>query len=323
MRFGILLRYSRIFRSTLRSAFSEVPMTRLLFAVATIAVYALAISVSAQQPAQGQGRQGGAAQGGRGQAQPAPQNLQVLPRDMTAQQVIPIMQTFAASLGVGCNYCHVTAQDAPARGAGAGRGAAPPAEGQGRGRAAAGPPPMNDFPSDAKQPKKTARTMMLMVRDINSKLGAELAKPAPEVTQVGCVTCHRGVPIPKQLVDIVTEATAAKNATAALDQYRELRKQFLGSAAYDFSDFTLFSAAQRALGAMPPRPDDAIAFLNANVEFNPNSARSYQQMSVAYQRKMDTANAIKMLEKAVELDPMNMGFRNQLNNLKTPPAPGQ
>ena len=329
MRFGFLLRYSRIFRgqAELQVGLQRgAHMKRLLFAVVTIAIYVLAVSVSAQQPAQGggQGRQGGAQGGGRGQQQPPPQNLRVLPRDMTTQQVIPIMQNFAASLGVACNYCHVTAQDAPARGAGAGRGAAaPPAEGQGRGRAAGGPPPMNDFPSDAKQPKKTARTMMLMVRDVNSKLGAELGKPAAEVTQVGCVTCHRGVPIPKQLVDIVADTTAAKNASAALDQYRDLRKQFYGSASYDFSDFTLFTAAQRALAAMPPRPDDALAYLNANVEFNPNSARSYQQMSVAYQRKMDTANAIKMLEKAVELDPMNMGFRNQLNNLKSPPAPGQ
>jgi tetratricopeptide (TPR) repeat protein len=180
---------------------------------------------------------------------------------------------------------------------------------------------MDDFAADTKAPKRVARTMMLMTRDVNSKLGAELGKPAGQLTQVGCVTCHRGVAIPKQLVDIVTETATAKNATAALDQYRELRKQYHGAAAYDFSDFTLFSAAQRAIAAM--RPDDALAYLNANVEFHPNSARSYQQMSVAYQRKMDTPNAIKMLEKAVELDPMNMGFRNQLNQLKNPAPAAQ
>lgn len=237
-------------------------------------------------------------------AQAPPTNLQVLPKDMTTPQVLPIMQAFAAALGVQCNYCHVTAQDGPA-GGGRGRGAAPAA--------------MNDFASDNKQPKQTARTMMLMARDINSKLGVELGKPANQVTQVQCVTCHRGRPVPKQLVDIVAETAMAKNAAAALDQYRELRKQFYGAAAYDFSDYTLFTAAQRAITAM--RPDDALAYLQANVEFHPNSARSYQQMSVAYQRKMDTPNAIKMLEKAVELDPMNMAFRNQLNALKNPPAP--
>ena len=181
--------------------------------------------------------------------------------------------------------------------------------------------PMNDFASDNKMPKRIARTMMLMTRDINSKLGAELGKPAASVTTVGCVTCHRGVPIPKQIVDIVMDTTTAKTATEAVAQYRDLRKQFYGAQAYDFSDLSLFTAAQRALAATPARPDDALAYLQANVEFNPNSGRSFQQMSVAYQRKMDTANAIAMLEKAVAVDPMNMQFQNQLNALKNPAPP--
>lgn len=293
-------------------------MKRLLFTSVAIGVYVLSVTiVSAQAPAQGQGgRAGGGAQqgGGRGQ-QPAPTNLQVLPKDMTAAQVIPIMQGIAAGLGVACGYCHVTAQDAQAGGARGGRGDAAAAGGRGGAPAA---PPMNDFASDAKPTKKTARTMLLMARDINTKLGAELGKPAADVTQVLCVTCHRGVPIPKQLVDIVADTTTKQNVAAAVAQYRDLRKQFYGSAAYDFSDLSLFTAAQRAIAAM--RPDDALAYLQANVEFNTNSARSFQQMSVAYQRKMDTPNAIAMLEKAVAIDPMNMGFQNQLNNLKNPGA---
>ena len=140
-------------------------MKRLLLGSVAIGVYVLSVSISAQAPAQGGGRGGGQ------QQQPAPTNLQVLPKDMTAAQVIPIMQGIAAGLGVACNYCHVTA---------------------------AGGAPANDFPNDMKPTKKTARTMLLMVRDINSKLGSELGKPAAEVTQVGCVTCHRGVPIPKR-----------------------------------------------------------------------------------------------------------------------------
>jgi hypothetical protein len=39
-------------------------------------------------------------------------------------------------------------------------------------------------------------------------------------------------------------------------------------------------------------------------------------MSQAYQRKNDKDNAMKFLEKAVELDPMNQGFKNQLQQLK-------
>lgn len=264
-----------------------------------IGVFLLAGSiVSAQAPAQGQGRQGG---GGRATWT----NLQVLERDSTPQQLMATMQTISTQIGVTCDYCHVTAQDAPA---------------VGRGRAAA-PPPIIDYASDAKQQKRTARVMIRMTRDIRSKLGAELGKPPAEVVFVQCVTCHRGVPIPRQLVDIVADTAMAKSAAAAVDQYRELRQQFYGSAAYDFSDYTLFTAAQRANTAM--RPDDALAYLQANVEFYPNSARSYQQMSVAYQLKMDRANAIAMLEKAASSDPMNSEFRNQLNNLRNPPAPQQ
>jgi hypothetical protein len=180
--------------------------------------------VSAQQaPAQEPGRQGGAAgaqggrQGGRGQAPPT--NLQVLPRTTTPQEIGPIMQQFTASLGVTCQYCHVTAADAAAPGGRGGRDggaarqggdgaarqggdggrAAGAAQADGRGGRAGGrgaPAGMNDFASDAKIPKRTARTMMLMVRDINAKLNAELGKPAADVTQVTCNTCHRGAAIP-------------------------------------------------------------------------------------------------------------------------------
>ena len=130
-------------------------------------------------PAGGQGqRQGGGGGGGRGGGRGAitPTNLQVLPKDTPGQQVIQTMQAFTMGLGVMCNYCH-----APQA------GAQPGANGQ---------IPM-DFASDEKQTKKTARVMMKMVTDVNAKLGAELGKPAADVVQVQCMTCHRGSAIPK------------------------------------------------------------------------------------------------------------------------------
>jgi hypothetical protein len=258
-------------------------------------VGSLTVSLVAQQPpAQGQGAgrgagaPAGAQGGGRGAPQPT-QNLQVLPKDFTVQQVIPIMQNVAQALGVGCEHCHNFV--APGS-------------------------PMNDMASDMKPQKNTARVMMRMVQNINMTLNTQLGKPQPEVTQVGCITCHRGVAIPKQLVDIVVEAGNMSNAAAGIAKYRELRTQYYGSQAYDFSDATLFLAAQRANAAN--KPDDAIAYAQANLEFNPKSARSYQVMSQAYARKMDQMNAIAMMEKAVATDPMNMQFQNQLNQLKNP-----
>ncbi len=43
--------------------------------------------------------------------QPRYQNLKVLPKNTTKQQMDSIMKSFAASLGVKCNFCHVRETD--------------------------------------------------------------------------------------------------------------------------------------------------------------------------------------------------------------------
>ena len=129
---------------------------------------------------------------------PAPQNLQVLPRDTAPQQVFQIMQNVSAALGVQCGYCHVaTTQAGPPPAA----GAAP----AGRG----GPLPFN-FASDDKPQKRAAREMMLLVRDLNPKVATAVGKAADATTRVGCVTCHRGVAIPKQHADIRDDTAKEK-----------------------------------------------------------------------------------------------------------------
>src|SRR5438477_174188 len=91
-------------------------------------------------------------------------------------------------------------------------------------------------------------------------------------------------------------------------------KDMTGAQAYDFSDATLFAAANQSLAMN--KPDDAIAFAQLNLAYHATSARSYQVMSQAYQRKMDKDKAIQALEKAAEIDPMNQGYKNQLQQLK-------
>jgi hypothetical protein len=225
-------------------------------------------------------------------APPPLTNLQFFPKDITRPQLIANMQAFAQALGVGCDYCHVFV-----------------AGGQN-----------NDLAADTKPTKKTARVMLALVRDLNAKLPGDVSaangKAVADVTRVGCATCHRGVPIPKQLVDIVLETGNTKGVPAAVAQYRDLRKQFYGNQSYDFTDLSLFLAAQRSTAAM--KPDDAIAYANLNLEFNPNSGRSYQAISQAYTAKMDGAMAIASMEKAVAVEPMNQAFANALNNLKNP-----
>jgi hypothetical protein len=121
------------------------------------------------QRAGGEGQRGG---GGRGGANLFPpfSNLQILPRDIGQQQLLQIMLGYESALGVTCEHCHVDF---------------------GRGN------PMNDFASEAKAPKKTARVMMTMLRDINQKLSADLGKAPADLTSVQCGTCHRGKAIPE------------------------------------------------------------------------------------------------------------------------------
>jgi hypothetical protein len=97
-------------------------------------------------------------------------NLQVLPRDIPAPQLIQVMQGFEQALGVTCEHCHVFF---------------------GQGNA------MNNLASDDKQPKKTARVMLIAARDFSGKLTPDaLGKPAASITPVMCGTCHRGKAIP-------------------------------------------------------------------------------------------------------------------------------
>jgi hypothetical protein len=131
-------------------------------------------------PAQGQG---GAPGGGRAAA-PPPQNLKVLPKDWTRQQVQALMQTFVVSLGQqppgrgeppapegkgeGCLHCHV-------------RGTQPGPGGRG---------PMVDYPSDENPKKDIARKMVQMVMAANADYLKDVGESAPE--KISCYTCHRG-----------------------------------------------------------------------------------------------------------------------------------
>jgi hypothetical protein len=67
---------------------------------------------------------------------------------------------------------------------------------------------------------------MLMSRDISAKLPEITGKSADAVTRVGCVTCHRGVAVPKQLADIVSDTASAKGTPAAIAEYKDLRARY-------------------------------------------------------------------------------------------------
>jgi tetratricopeptide (TPR) repeat protein len=193
--------------------------------------------------------------------------------------IMPLMQEIVQALGVQCEYCH----SAP-RGSGL-------------------PEPKKDI----------ARQMIAMTRDLNARVQTATGKSATEATQIKCVTCHRGVPIPRQLSEIVTQTYREKGTAAAAEQYRDLHQRFYGRAAYDFGEDTLVGVAQPLAAG---RADDAIALLKLNLEFYPQSSKTYAAIAFAYTRKYDDPTAITYYEKAVELDPSNGVIRGQLEQLK-------
>ena len=229
-----------------------------------------------------------------GQQAPPMTNLQVWPKDTSPAVVLQFMNAFDDSLGVQCNYCHV--------------------EQGGR----------LDFASDQKREKRVARQMILLRDSINVVLPAIVGKPAGAGPTSGdghpgapvrvlCSSCHRGLPIPASIADVVIDAARGGGA-AGLTRFKELRARYYGGQQYDFSENALLTIAQRAMNAK--NTDDAIAYLQTNLEYYPKSARTYQAMAQARSATGDKAGAIKDLEKVVELDPENAQARNQLQQLK-------
>ena len=234
------------------------------------------------------------ATGGGQQAPPPMTNLQVWPTDTSRAVVLQFMNAFNDSLGVQCNYCHV--------------------EQGGR----------LDFASDEKREKKVARQMILLRDSINVVLPAIVGKPpgigptsgnghpgAP--IRVLCRSCHHGLPIPVAIADVVTDA-ATSGGAAGLAKFKELRTKYYGGQQYDFSEDALLTIAQRAITAK--NLDDAIAYLQTNLEYYPKSARTHQAMAQARNAKGDRQGAIKDLERALELDPNSAQARNQLQQLR-------
>ena len=222
-------------------------------------------------------------------------NLQVWPKDTPRAVIIQFMDAFSDSLGVGCDYCHVRRDG------------------------------KLDFASDDKREKRVARQMILLRDSINVVLPAIVEKPAgagPTAmagqpgapVRVLCSSCHRGLPVPRSIGDVITDASASGGGVAGLAKFKELRAEYYGGQQYDFSEVALLGIARRALDSK--KPDDAMAYLQTNLEYYPKSSRTYQGMAQVKAAKGDKQGAINDLEKALELNPNNNPARNQLQQLR-------
>jgi Photosynthetic reaction centre cytochrome C subunit/Tetratricopeptide repeat len=201
---------------------------------------------------------------------------------------VPDMQTIALGLGVKCEFCHAGQRGAQT--------------------------PSATTAQEAPSKMAVARAMIGMTRDLNARISEATGKTAADATQVTCVTCHRGVTIPGQLSDIVAKTALEQSPDAAIAQYRDLRQRYYGGQSYDFREETLLEAAQRVVRINPPA---SISLLRLNLEYYPQSVRSYIQIASAYTRKLDDEAAIAALEKALEIEPENGVVKGQLEQLKS------
>ena len=212
-----------------------------------------------------------------------PQNLKVLPDDISSAKLGDTMKSFAMGLGVRCETCHMGEPNTPLE--------------------------TFDFESDEKDMKRKARVMITMVQEINGNLVAELndIENAQRV-EVRCVTCHRGLPQPNLIEDVLDETLADGGADAVINEYNKLRTEYYGSHSYDFSEFSLPMYAQEL--ATRDQAETAILLARINTENFPESYYSFFVLAELYNSVAQTDAAIDNYRRAAELNERARPFLN-------------
>lgn len=216
-----------------------------------------------------------------------PKNLQVLPKDISHDELIQVMRGFCLALNVRCEYCHVDEAD--------------------------GPGIEDDKASDAKRTKKVAREMIKMTQRINNELLAAVPERHQPPIQVRCVTCHHGLDEPETITDKLEDVMEEAGVDSAVATYRHLREDGLRGR-FDFGEQPLNDFV-RAL-SMEGKHDAAFAFFNLSRELNPSSRMLPGLEADLYAAKGDKAKAIELLEKIVAADPKNRRAAGRLQELK-------
>ena len=216
-------------------------------------------------------------------------NLNVLPKDIKKQELVGVMRSFSGALGVRCTHCHVGENPADLSSV--------------------------DFASDAKDTKKIAREMMKMSGEVNSILARNIGSMRPDPVQVRCVTCHHGLPKPETLEQALTASLALAGPDSTVAKYRRLRHEYYGAAAYDFSEWSLISIAEQ-IARDPAAADAALALLNTNLEFYPESAGTYARLAETYLVKGDRDAALANFDKALALAPEDPWLKRRVERVK-------
>ncbi len=216
-------------------------------------------------------------------------NLKVLPKDITKPELVKIMRGFAGDLGVRCGHCHY----------------------------AKSPEDFStfNFASDQKPEKGIARNMMKMAKGINETLDKDFKESDPNHLKVKCFTCHHGNEKPETLEDAIVPVLKKDGPDAAATRYHDLRKEYYGSAAYDFTEWSLVEIVED-LRHDPAQIKNARALLTLNLENYPESAPTYAQIAESYLAEGDTTNALTNFDKALQLAPDDPRLKARVEQIK-------
>lgn len=220
-----------------------------------------------------------------------PKNLKVLPMDIPVRALLDTMRGFTGALGVRCNYCHVGQEGAPLT--------------------------SYDFAADDKPEKAKARVMMRMVKAIDGEYLTQLPSRTQPSVAVTCMTCHRGVSIPRPLDQVILTAYDSAGVDSAEAKYTALRERYYGRASYDFSDAALAAVSQSLLSR--GKAADAVRFSTLNTRMSPNSALAFRQAADAQLAAGDTAAAVTSLQRALAINPNDQQVKRTLDRLKKTP----
>jgi hypothetical protein len=220
-------------------------------------------------------------------------NLKVLPKTIDQRTLITTMRGFALALGVRCTHCHVGREGMPLDSI--------------------------DFAKDDKRPKKVARVMMHMVMHINQEHLHDVPERPQPLLEVRCATCHRGLPRPRLMDEEMTLTLADSGLDAAVRHYRDLRRRYAESGAYDFRELVLIDVARAE--ARAGRLANAVGLLNLDDEFHPASGEVPAALGDVYLQEGDTAKAIASYRTALTRDSTVGPARFRLRQLTGAPPP--
>ncbi len=214
-------------------------------------------------------------------------NLKVLPEATTADELRALMRAIAGGTGNRCSACHVGEVEADLS--------------------------TYDFSLDDKEKKAKARKMITMTQEINATLAAAFPDAEEPLVAVTCATCHRGQSKPEMIEDVLLQSLEADGLEPSISKYRELRERYYGGYTFDFSERVLMRMAE-TVGANE-RLDAALAYINLNLEYFPESSRSYVIRAQVFAEQGDTSAARRDYEKALQIEPDSRWIREQLDKL--------